>query len=282
MLRIRLELGYRGTAYYGWARQPDVVSVQETLEEALFRVTRFEGLHTVVAGRTDTGVHARRQVVHFDVPEALWLKTPGRSDRTPEATVLYKVNKILPTDIVLYDVRRAPEGFDARFSALDRTYKYRIADSIAVRDPLRTDSVLWHNFALDLDRMNESALPLLGLHDFAAFCKARPGATTIRELKQLTWTRPQTGADAGLAVATIVSDAFCHNMVRALVGAVLVVGDGQKDVDWPTWMLNSRSRRHSSAVLPACGLTLQEVQYPADDQLAARAAEVRAMRMDEF
>lgn len=282
MLRIRLELGYRGTAYYGWARQPDVVSVQETLEEALFRVTRFEGLHTVVAGRTDTGVHARRQVVHFDVPEALWLKTPGRSDRTPEATVLYKVNKILPTDIVLYDVRRAPEGFDARFSALDRTYKYRIADSIAVRDPLRTDSVLWHNFALDLDRMNEAALPLLGLHDFAAFCKARPGATTIRELKQLTWTRPQTGADAGLAVATIVSDAFCHNMVRALVGAVLVVGDGQKDVDWPTWMLNSRSRRHSSAVLPACGLTLQEVQYPADDQLAARAAEVRAMRMDEF
>ncbi|XBH20619.1 tRNA pseudouridine(38-40) synthase TruA [Jonesiaceae bacterium BS-20] len=282
MLRIRLELGYRGTAYYGWARQPDVVSVQETLEEALFRVTRFEGLHTVVAGRTDTGVHARRQVAHFDVPEALWLKTPGRSDRTPEATVLYKVNKILPTDIVLYDVRRAPEGFDARFSALDRTYKYRIADSIAVRDPLRTDSVLWHNFALDLNRMNEAALPLLGLHDFAAFCKARPGATTIRELKQLTWTRPQTGADAGLAVATIVSDAFCHNMVRALVGAVLVVGDGQKDVDWPTWMLNSRSRRHSSAVLPACGLTLQEVQYPADDQLAARAAAVRAMRMDEI
>lgn len=282
MLRIRLELGYRGTAYYGWARQPDVVSVQQTVEEALFRVTRFEGLHTVVAGRTDTGVHARRQVIHFDVPEELWLKTPGRSNRTPEATVQYKINKILPTDIVVYDVRRAAPGFDARFSALDRTYKYRIADTVAARDPLRTDSVLWHNFALDISLMNEAAQPLLGLHDFAAFCKARPGATTIRELKQLTWTRPQTGADAGLAVATIVSDAFCHNMVRALVGAVIVVGDGQKPVGWPKVMLDSRSRKDSSAVLPACGLTLHDVQYPADDQLAARAQAVRAMRMEEF
>lgn len=282
MLRIRLELGYRGTAYYGWARQPDVISVQQTLEEALFRVTRYEGLHTVVAGRTDTGVHARRQVVHFDVPRALWEKTPGRSNRTPQATVLYKLNKILPTDIVLYSVTQAPPGFDARFSALDRTYKYRIADRVQFRDPLRSESVLWHNFDLDIERMNAAAQPLLGLHDFAAFCKAREGATTIRELKELSWERPTTGADSGLAVATIVSDAFCHNMVRALVGAVIVVGDGQKPLSWPKKMLDSRSRVNSSAVLPACGLTLHGVQYPADDQLAARAAAVRAMRMDEL
>jgi len=264
-----LEVGYRGTNFYGWARQPDVVSIQETLEEALFRVLRFDGLHTVVAGRTDTGVHARRQVVHFDVPEHLWRKVVGRSDRTPEQSVLVKVNKILPRDIVLYQARVAPAGFDARFSALDRTYKYRIADRYENRDPLRLDSVLWHNYGLDTNKMNAAAAPLIGLNDFAAFCKARPGATTIRELKRLTWERPTEGADRGLAVATIVSDAFCHNMVRALVGSLLVVGDGQKGVEWPTTMLNSRSRVNSSAVLPACGLTLHDVAYPADDQLAA-------------
>ena len=144
------------------------------------------------------------------------------------------------------------------------------------------DSVLWHSYPLDIELMNRCAEPLLGLHDFAAFCKARPGATTIRELKQLTWERPSTGADAGLAVATIVSDAFCHNMVRALVGAVIDVGDGAKEERWPLQMLESKSRKNSSAVLAACGLTLHEVQYPADKDLAARAQAVRAMRMDEF
>lgn len=282
MKRIRLVVGYRGTNFFGWARQPDVISIQETLEEALFRVTRYEGLATVVAGRTDTGVHARHQIVHFDIPEHLWWRVTGRSTYAPEQTILFKVNKILPRDIVLYDVREAPAGFDARFSALDRTYKYRIADSVAARDPLRLDSVLWHSYPLDIQLMNRCAEPLLGLHDFAAFCKARPGATTIRELKQLSWERPTTGADAGLAVATIVSDAFCHNMVRALVGAVIDVGDGAKPERWPLQMLESKSRKNSSAVLAACGLTLHGVQYPADKDLAARAQAVRAMRMEEF
>jgi tRNA pseudouridine38-40 synthase len=280
VLRIRIDLAYNGTDFVGWATQPGLRSVQGLLEEALERLVR-QPVRVTVAGRTDAGVHARGQVVHVDLPRERWLGFPGRSDRTPGLALTEKLNALLPRDIVVFSCDEAPEGFDARFSALYRTYNYRIADAVALRDPLTADYVYWQRYPLDVDVMSRAAAPLVGLRDFAAFCKPRPGATTIRELKAFTWERVQDGPDAGLVRATIIADAFCHNMVRALVGASIDVGQGLKDVNWPAQMLASKSRVNSSAVVSPNGLTLEGVEYPADNELAARAAAIRARRMDE-
>ncbi len=280
VIRIRLDLAYNGTDFKGWATQPGLRTVQGTLEESLERLCRIP-IRVTVAGRPDAGVHARGQVVHADIPGERWEKFPGRSDRTPGAAVVEKLNSLLPRDIVVFSANEAPEGFDARFSALYRTYNFRIADSVSLRDPLTGDFVYWHKYPLNVEVMQGAVEPLVGLRDFAAFCKPRPGATTIRELKQFTWERVEQGRDAGLVRATIVADAFCHNMVRALVGASLDVGQGLKAQDWPAQMLASKSRVNSSAVVSPCGLTLEHVQYPADDELAQRAQAVRAIRMDE-
>lgn len=280
VIRIRIDLAYNGTDFKGWAVQPGLRSVQGLIEEALERLVR-QPVRVTVAGRTDAGVHSRGQVVHVDLPLERWLGAPGRSDRTPSEALTYKLNALLPRDIVVYSCSPAPDGFDARFSALYRTYHYRIADSIEQRDPLTADHVYWQRHPLDVERMQEAATPLIGLRDFAAFCKPREGASTIRELKEFTWERLTQGPDTGLVRATIVADAFCHNMVRALVGASIDVGQGLKPIDWPAQMLMSKSRVNSSAVVAPNGLTLEHVQYPADDELAQRAVDVRARRMDE-
>jgi tRNA pseudouridine38-40 synthase len=279
VIRIRIDLAYNGTDFVGWATQPGLRSVQGLLEEALERLARVP-CRVTVAGRTDAGVHARGQVVHVDVPKERWAGFPGRSDRTPGEALVHKLNAILPRDIVVYAAVPAPEGFDARFSALYRRYTYRIADSISVRDPLTADYVYWQRYPLDVERMQEAVAPLVGLRDFAAFCKPRPGASTIRELKEFTWTRVAEGPDAGLVCARIAADAFCHNMVRALVGASIDVGQGLKGVDWPARALASKSRVNSSAVVAPNGLTLEHVEYPPDGELAARADAIRARRMD--
>ena len=280
MIRIRIDLAYNGTDFVGWATQPGLRSVQGLLEDALARLVR-EPIRVTVAGRTDAGVHARGQVVHADLPRARWEGFPGRSDRTPGGALTEKLNALLPRDVVVYTCAPAPEGFDARFSALYRTYNYRIADDISLRDPLTSQFVYWQRYPLDVERMELACAPLVGLRDFAAFCKPRPGASTIRELKELRWERVTSGPDTGLVRATIVADAFCHNMVRALVGASIDVGQGLKEIDWPARMLKSKSRVNSSAVVAPNGLTLEHVAYPADDQLAARAEAIRARRMDE-
>ncbi|WP_435299415.1 tRNA pseudouridine(38-40) synthase TruA [Timonella sp. A28] len=280
VLRVRIDLAYNGTDFVGWATQPGLRSVQGTLEEALHKLFR-EPLRVTVAGRTDAGVHARGQVVHVDVPETPWARLPGRSDRAPHEALVDKLNALMPRDVVVYAACIAPDGFDARFAALYRTYQYRIADSYALRDPLTADWVLWSKHPLDVDAMSRAATPLTGLRDFAAFCKPRPGATTIRELKTFMWERVTQGPDAGLVRATIVADAFCHNMVRALVGASIDVGAGLKPEEWPAQMLASKSRVNSSAVVAPHGLTLEKVAYPPHDQLAARAVAIRARRMDE-
>lgn len=280
-MRIRIELAYDGTDFAGWAMQPHLRTVQGCLEDALERVLRVDKARATVAGRTDSGVHARRQVVHVDIPVAAWEKTPGRSDRSPAVALTDRMNRLVPRDIVVLSIAPAPAGFDARFSALTRGYSYRISDQISTRDPLRRASVLWNRSELDVLAMNRAAGQLTGLHDFAAFCKPRPRATTIRHLFDFGWRRETAGPDSGLVVGWVRSDAFCHNMVRSLVGACLAVGLGKHSEDWPLELLDGQRRDPNIAVAPAHGLTLESVVYPADGELASRADRIRARRTTE-
>ncbi|WP_278236556.1 tRNA pseudouridine(38-40) synthase TruA [Isoptericola sp. AK164] len=283
-VRVRLDLAYAGTGFAGWAAQPGLRTVQGVLEEALATILRTEPLglprpRLTVAGRTDAGVHARGQVAHVDVPRDRWDAMPGRSDRTPARALVDRLAGVLPSDVVVHEAEVAPPGFDARFSALSRTYRYRIADEHPLRDPLQREWVLWHRRSLDVAAMDAAAAPLTGLHDFAAFCKPRAGATTIRELTRFSWSRPDDGPDAGLVVAEVVADAFCHSMVRALVGMSLAVGEGRRPAADAATVLAGGDRGAAAAVAPACGLTLEHVAYPvAEAELGRRALRIRARR----
>ncbi|NKX92206.1 tRNA pseudouridine(38-40) synthase TruA [Sanguibacter hominis ATCC BAA-789] len=281
VIRLRLDLSYRGTDFSGWATQPGLRTVQGTLEEALARVLRLPSVRLTVAGRTDAGVHSRGQVAHVDVPIEMWEAVVGRSGRAPGDALVSRLAGVLPTDVVVHRAAPAPQGFDARFSALRRRYSYRVADRPELRDPLTRDWVLWNRAGLDVAAMDRACQPLLGLRDFAAYCRPREGASTIRELQELRWTRVEDGPERGLVVASVQADAFCHNMVRALVGASIAVGEGRRDEDWPAKVLEGRRRDSGAGVVPAHGLVLEEVVYPADDELAARAERIRARRMDE-
>ena len=274
-VRLRLDLGYDGTDFAGWAPQPGLRTVSAELSAALTTIVRSaQPVRLAVAGRTDAGVHARGQVAHADVAESGLARVPGRSDRSPEASLLTRLGGILRHDVVVRAVTRAPVGFDARFSAIERRYHYRLADPDAARDPLRRRDTVWWRRRLDVDAMNRACLPLLGLGDFAAFCKRRDGATTIRTLLAFSWER---GAD-GVLVATVRADAFCHSMVRALVGAVVRVGEGRRDPDWPASLQRDGQRTGGALVVPALGLCLEQVVYPADSDLAARSRQARARR----
>ena len=277
MLRIRLDLAYDGTAFAGWAIQPGLRTVQGLLEGALAVVLRAP-VRVTVAGRTDSGVHAQGQVAHVDVEDDAWASLAGRAPRTPGNTLVARLGGLLPRDIVVRRAEPASPGFDARFSALRRRYSDRIADDPARRDPLRRDQILWHPRALDVEAMHEAARPLVGLHDFAAFSKPRPGATTIRTLEIFDWSRPVDGPDAGLVVAVVQADAFCHHMVRALVGASVAVGEHRRAGDFPGALLAAGLRDPGAGVSPARGLTLEEVSYPDDAELALRARLTRNRR----
>ncbi|MBO0776653.1 MAG: tRNA pseudouridine(38-40) synthase TruA [Actinobacteria bacterium] len=265
--RLRIGLAYAGTGFAGWASQPGQRTVQQVVAEALGRVLRLpEHPALTVAGRTDAGVHARGQVAHTDVPAAAWAAA------APAA--LRRVASVLPPDIRVHHIGPAPAGFDARFSPLWRRYSYRVCDDPAAADPLRRFDTLWHPRRLDVAAMNEAARPLHGEHDFAAFCRRREGATTIRELLRLDWSR----RGASVAVATVVADAFCHNMVRALVGALIRVGDGNRPASWPGTVLAAGHRDPGVTVMPARGLCLEEICYPPDSELATRALATRRVR----
>lgn len=280
-LRVRIDLAYQGTDFAGWATQPELRTVQGVLEEGLGRLLRGTPPRVTVAGRTDSGVHARGQVVHVDLPVAVWEGFPGRSDRDPGEALVSRLAGVLPADVVVRRAAAAPPGFDARFSALHRTYRYRIVDDPLRRDPLRREWTLWNRRPLDAAAMHEAVQPLLGLRDFASYCKPRPGATTIRELQHISWVRPADGPDAGLVVGTVRADAFCHNMVRALVGVSIAVGEGRRDIAWPRQVLEARRRDSGAGVVPAHGLVLEDVAYPPDAELAERAERIRARRMAE-
>jgi tRNA pseudouridine38-40 synthase len=267
LVRLRLDLGYDGTAFAGWAVQPGQRTVQGEVESALATVLRLPTVRVTCAGRTDAGVHARGQVVHVDVPSAAY---DGQGD---DNLLGRRLAGVLPRDIGVRAVCRAPAGFDARFSPLWRRYAYRVSDAPFGPDPLRRHDVLSHRRALDVAAMHEAARGLLGEHDFAAFCRQREGATTVRTLLELRWARQDE-----LVVATVVADAFCHGMVRALVGSSLAVGEGRRDVTWPAQVLSGRERVPDVPVAAAHGLTLEEVRYPGDDELADRAAATRRRR----
>jgi len=275
-LRVRLDVAYDGTDFAGWAVQPRLRTVAGELTDALSRVLRTPGgsLGLVVAGRTDAGVHATGQVCHLDAPVAVWRLVPGRSDLAPEVALTRRLAGVLPPDVRVLRAAPAPAGFDARFSALQRRYAYRVCDSSWGVPPLRRRDVVAHRRPLDVASMDAASRALVGLHDFAAFCRRREGATTVRTLLEYSWSRDAEG----FAVARVVADAFCHSMVRALVGAALAVGDGRRDVGWPGEVLGGRIRDPGVTVAPPHGLVLEEVGYPPDADLAARAREARAVR----
>jgi tRNA pseudouridine38-40 synthase len=266
-LRLRIDLSYDGSAFHGWAAQPGLPTVQQAVEEALWRALALSAPPALtVAGRTDAGVHARGQVAHVDVPAARWVAAAESVSR--------RLARILPAEIRVHRIGPAPDGFDARFSALWRRYSYRVCDVPALADPLRRHDTLWHRWGLDMDRMNEAAVACLGEHDFAAFCRGRAGATAIREVLRLDWAR----VEPGLVVATVVADAFCHNMVRALTGAMLSVGDGTRPAEWLGQVLAAGERDPAVQVAPPHGLCLEEVGYPEPGAMASRALATRQTR----
>jgi tRNA pseudouridine38-40 synthase len=274
-VRLRLDLAYDGTAFHGWAAQPRLRTVQGTVEAALAQVLRVPEVATTCAGRTDTGVHARGQVVHLDVGEEVLSVSAGRSTAPPTGALVRRLNGVLPDDVRVHRGFEVPDAFDARFSALWRRYAYRIADAPHLVDPLTRSWVLAWSRELDLDAMNAAATLLVGEHDFAAFCKKREGATTVRTLHELRWDRD---AD-GLAVARVRADAFCHSMVRALVGCLVAVGEGRREPAWAGEVLGAGERDPGVTVIHAHGLTLEEVAYPPDAELAAQASAARTVRV---
>lgn len=285
VVRIRLGIAYDGTDFKGWSRQPGLRTVQGVIEEGLATLFRHEhvGPRLTVAGRTDAGVHALGQVAHFDVDaEAFASATRPRrghpaGESDPAAVLLRRLSGIIgasDADVVITGATVAPEGFDARFSATWRRYEYRVADAAALRNPLERNRTVWFPRELDVAAMDAAARSLLGLGDFAAFCRPRDGATTIRTLQAYRWER----APDGVLVASLQADAFCHSMVRALVGACVAVGERKLDVDEPRALMLAGQRTSEFKVMPAKGLVLTEVGYPDDHELEARAVQTRARR----
>ena len=269
-VRWRLDLGYDGTNFSGWATQPGRRTVQGELESWIRRILRLDGpVQLVCAGRTDAGVHARGQVAHVDLGSVLIIDGAALSRR---------LNKVLGGDCVIRRITAAPPGFDARFAAIWRRYVYRLSDGGVPPDPLYRSQIAQLNAEVDLDRLNEEAVTLVGLRDFGAFCRRRDGASTIRNLLELAARRVPSGPMAGVIECTIRADAFCHAMVRSLMGALVAVATGQRDHEWLAAITERGVRDSSISVMPATGLTLEEVGYPADDELAARVLEARALR----
>ena len=266
MTRWRLDIAYDGANFSGWAAQPGRRTVQGELETWIPRVLRLgEPTPLTVAGRTDAGVHARGQVAHVDLP-----------DDIDTSSMLRRLARVLNPDVVVRSIRPVPGEFDARFSALWRRYVYRLWDESSRPDPLTRFHVASVRGHLDLDRLNMAGDSLLGLHDFAAFCKYREGATTIRTLLDCHAERLED--PCGTIEVTVRADAFCHSMVRSLIGALTAVASGRRGQHWLDEVAASTSRASSVLVMPARGLTLEEVGYPAEEDLAERAAQARSRR----
>ncbi|MBQ1015651.1 tRNA pseudouridine(38-40) synthase TruA [Micromonospora sp. M51] len=262
-IRLRLDVSYDGADFSGWAAQPARRTVAGVLVETLdlvLGVGTATGL--TVAGRTDAGVHATGQVCHLDLPVEVWRQHEGR--------LLRRLARLLPTDVRVRAMTEVPADFDARFSATFRRYEYRVTDAPFGAEPLRRHEVLAWPRPLDLTALNAAAAGLVGEHDFAAYCRRKEHATTLREVTRLDWRRDPDG----ILVATVQADAFCQAMVRSLVGAMLVAGDGRRPVEWPGSLLTRQERSSEVTVAPAHGLTLVAVGYPSDPTEYARRADL--------
>ena len=270
LIRFKAQVSYHGGKFNGWAKQPDKRTVHAEIVKALTTVfgEADDDFGMRVAGRTDAGVHALAQVFHFDVTP-LRMK---RIERGPD--LLSRLNSLLPADIRLFSCDVAPDGFDARFSATHRQYRYRVSDHDSQRNPLEADFTLWHTRPLDAVAMQGAALELVGLHDFASFCRPRDFGTTIRDLREVRVVR----TDSGVIEIWLTADAFCHNMVRAVVGALMAVGGGTATVGEVRQVLAAKSREDMFKVVAPKGLTLMQIGYPADEQLAAQAVITKVQR----
>ena len=269
-LRFRIDFSYDGTNFSGWAKQRDQRTIQGEMESALEPLTR-NPIALQVAGRTDAGVHATAQVAHFDIPER-----DHNGNAWDVADIGYRLNRMLTEEIRIHSITLAPKFFHARFSALSRSYIYKIADGGQLIPPLlRYDIASWYR-PLDIMKMNQAISPLLGEHDFAAFCKARATGTTIRTLKEFSLERGPND----VITARVTADAFCHSMVRSLIGAAVCVGEGRFEPSWMKSVLDGRERIGESLVFPARGLTLTDVTYPKDEDLEARLS-ITVRRRDE-
>lgn len=276
LVRLRLDIAYDGTEFAGWAVQAGQRTVAGVLDDALSTVFRTPVV-TRAAGRTDTGVHATGQVAHVDVPEDALVHAYPRTPRPGDSEFLPLVRRLgrfLPADVRVLRIARAAPGFDARFSALRRHYVYRLSTAPYGVEPQDARYVTAWPRPLDVDAMAEAAGKLLGLHDFAAFCRHREGATTIRDLQRLDWSSEGTRV-----TAHVTADAFCWSMVRSLVGALLAVGEHRREPDWCAGLLTSERRSSEFAAAPPQGLTLVGVDYPPDDQLEARTKVTRDLRV---
>lgn len=268
LLRIRMLLAYDGQEFSGWASQPGLRTVQAELSAAIGRVLRVTRPRIVVAGRTDAGVHALGQVCHVDLPPEAW---PGHQP------AVRRLNAVLPADIRVLHTQLAAAGFDARFSAQFRRYEYLISDSGRM-DPRARGSVLAHRGGLDVPAMQDAGRSLLGEHDFAAFCRARPEASSVRKVLALSVRRRADPRDPALIVVDICADAFCHSMVRSVVGALIAVGRGKLSAERVAMMVHSRRRDEGFKTVPAHGLALVEVGYPPDALLGEQARRARRFR----
>ena len=267
-VRVRFDVSYDGRDFSGWAVQPGRRTVAGVLVEALGVLVGVDTpLGLTVAGRTDAGVHAIGQVCHVDLPAELYAGLAG--------SLLRRLAALMPPDARVRAAVVVPPTFDARFSATFRRYEYRVTDTVWGTEPLRRHDTLHWVRTLDLARLQASAVPLLGEHDYAAFCKRKEHATTVRAITKLEWRRDPDG----VVVATVQADAFCQAMVRSLVGAMLTVGDGRREPGWPAALLTLRERSSQVTVAPAHGLTLVEVGYPAEAEYADRAEATRRLRV---
>jgi tRNA pseudouridine38-40 synthase len=275
---VRLDLAYDGTDFAGWAVQPGQRTVAGVLIEALARVCGDGGATGLtVAGRTDAGVHATGQVCHVDVATPRWagLAGPAAPPRgTAPVGLVRRLAGLLPVDVRVVSAIEVPPAFDARFSALWRRYRYRVCDDATGALPPRHRDTLSWRAPVDLDLLNAASAALVGEHDFAAYCRRKENATTVREVTELSWHRDAQG----ILVGTVTADAFCQAMVRGLVGALLAVGDGRRPVAWPGWLLARRDRANEVVVAPPHGLTLVAVGYPDPAEYGTRAALTRNLR----
>jgi tRNA pseudouridine38-40 synthase len=270
LVRFRVDLAYDGTDFAGWAKQPGLRTVEGDLVKMFEKVfgkskTDFD---MRVAGRTDSGVHAKHQVCHLDIPQ----KRLSRIGRDPLNA--FRLNTLIAEDLIILDIHQITSDFDARFSALGRRYRYTIVDPEFKKDPMLVRYALTHKRVLDVDLMNLAAKELIGLKDFASFCKPRAGASTIRNLTTFEVSRDP----GGLITIDIHADAFCHNMIRSLVGSIMAVADGRLSIQDLIHVQKSGKRANKFKTIDAKGLSLESIDYPDPADYAKQANLNRVMR----